>query len=156
MARADYPLFFVTAPVKDEAGKLFGFIALDAYLINEKEANGSKKYEVVYFKDIKDLTITNFENLEEQEPVFDGDKCVNLEEVDEIYQVFDDAKEAADKKSKEVFEKEAVAVSYNSVANNADLYAFRKIYDEVKASIINERTSVLNNIESTVKKKRSR
>lgn len=154
---ADYQIYYITVPINDLDNKEYGYVVMSGYLLNEvTRADGTKSFEVVPVKNIEALNIENYVALDSQVPEFDEGRCVNSIEVESIYQIYDEAQEAAKEKSLKVFEKCAKEKSYSKIDTVRDLYAYKRITDETLAMIKNEREITLSEIEKGINHQKKR
>lgn len=144
MADNSYSEVYTLIPVYDETEpkQIYGYIAFPAYLINENtiinnDGTSYKQYEIVYAKNVENLNINTYDRLKNQEPIFNGEKCMNSIITNEVYTMFDIAKEEAVDKSKKLFEELAKdkLIHPSNYGRIRDLHSLKRAIDEEKANL---------------------
>lgn len=150
----DYSTQYAIIPVKDEKGKIYGHIAHKAYLLKTFTEKGKETYEIVYTKKVDEIDINNFDELETQEPIINGEACINSVVVDELYLIYDVASKMAQKKSYDDCIKSAKEECYPLIGKVRDLYEYKKIVDTKTDFLVKTRSEVLSVIEKGVNTQR--
>ena len=156
MENKDYPMVYSIIPVYDinEKKDKYGYVACSCYLlgdvyINTEEGTILKKYEVVCSINDKDLTLNSYENLESQKPTFKDGKCNNSIIVDDIYEMYDIAKEASVQMNLDLFEKIAKEENYPPPSHLKTIVDLKRAIDIRKAKL-SERLTELVIVEKTL------
>ena len=149
MGESQYSTTYTLAIVPDEKGTPFGYIALGAYLLDEIVIDGERKFEVVYTKKLDDLNINNYENLESQFPQFVEGKCTNSVLVDNVYDMFDIAKEAGEEESLKLFKSIAKEECHPIPSFVKDFHDLKRL-EESKIAKLSDRLVELNIIERSI------
>lgn len=156
MENKDYPKVYSIIPVYDidKNKEKYGYVACGCYLlkellINKEDGTSIKKYEVVCDIKEKDLTLNSYETIESQIPTFEAGKCNNSIIVDEIYEMYDIAKEASEKMNMELFEKMAKEENYPPPSHLKTIVDLKRAID-IRKSKLSERLTELIIVEKSL------
>ena len=116
--------------------------------INEENIN-EKKYEVVWKIKEKTLNLNSYESIEEQHPIFKDGKCINSIIVDNIYEMYDVAREDSKQMSMELFKKIAKDENYPPPSHIKTITDLKRAIDMRKVKL-SERLTDLTIIEKTI------
>lgn len=158
MTYNDYKEVYSIIPVYDEndSESIYGYIACKSYLIKENvkindDGTSDKEYEIVYSKVIDNLNVNNYENIENQKPLFENGLCTNSVIINEIYTMFDVAKESSEIKSRNLFEQIAKnkLINPSNYSTIRDLYSLKRAIESEKSNL-ESRIIDLNIIEKSI------
>ena len=141
----NYPIKYAVIPMLEETKthnpEIVYYISAKCFVIEEKKRFFKDGKEKTTYDVVMPYTQSDFYRYERQEPSYNliSNKCINSCNVDELFDSYEDANKAKDKKNNELYvQKVALASLYQEDLEflNIDFEAKQRYYDMLQESIL--------------------